>query len=360
MNKGHVFIVNEESLPIHLKYMFVGVSSGGKDNNIGLLADICRVKKDDYVFFYIEGRNVKKGRFFGVFKSVDDTVYHVTGNNAKSPNLPVKLIYRKRIKPYKVYSNGVLEWEALDKLPTYAKELLWTLIYRKMKGGRGNTMLFPWETERLISLIESANDGNSLNYNGFDFDDAEYKILKSSKTINQDVGNILTIPIAEIKKSETGLQAYILQRLKTGQNDFLPQIFGKNIVWIGNEVFAGTGMQKIDIVTIEKIDETSYLYRLIELKHPKSSTNINFAALQLEYYINWAREDIGGHIIGGKKFNIKPILLSLTSKYNLIPENIVRDIKLLSSISNNPEIWEIDFSFNTNPYESAKIPAPHL
>jgi len=348
MKRGHVFIVNEESLPIHLKHMFVGVSSGEKDNNIGLLADICRVKKDDYVFFYIEGRSVKKGRFFGVFKSADDIVYHITGNNAKSPNLPIKLIYRKKIQPYKVYANGVLEWLALDKLPTYAKELLWTLIYRKMKGGRGNTMLFPWETERLISLIENENSGNSLNYNDFDFDNANYKILKSSETINHNIENIITIPITEIKKSETGLQSYILQQLKTGQNNFLSQIFGKNIVWIGNEVFAGTGMQKIDIVTIEKIDETSYLYRLIELKHPKSSTNVNFAALQLEYYINWAREDIGGHIIGGKNFNTKPILLSLTSKYNSVPQNIIAEIKNLNSISKNPEIWEINFSLNTN------------
>jgi len=62
-------------------------------------------------------------------------------------------LYRKEIKPYRVYQKGVLEWIALDKLPTYAKELLWTLIYRKMKGKRGNTMLFPWEVERLISLI---------------------------------------------------------------------------------------------------------------------------------------------------------------------------------------------------------------
>lgn len=348
MKRGHVFIVNEESLPVHLQHMFVGVSSGGKDNNIGLLADICRVKKDDYVFFYIEGRNVKKGRFFGVFKTVDDVVYHITGNNALKPNLPVKLIYRKRIKPYKVYAKGVLEWEALDKLPTYAKELLWTLIYRKMKGGRGNTMLFPWETERLISLIESENAGNSFGNNDFNFDNSSYQIINGVPSATHSLLNTINIPIAEIKKSETALQAYILQQLKIGTNNFLPQIFGNNIVWIGNEVFAGTGMQKIDIMTVEKIDDTSHLYRLIELKHPKSSTNINFAALQLEYYVNWSREDVGGHVIGGKNFNIKPILLSLTAQYNSIPQNIITEIQNLNSVSKNPEIWEVDFGFNPN------------
>jgi hypothetical protein len=62
------------------------------------------VKRGDFVFFYIEGRNTKKGRFFGIFKVVDNTVYHTTGSNALNPNLPVKFISRKKIIPYRVYS----------------------------------------------------------------------------------------------------------------------------------------------------------------------------------------------------------------------------------------------------------------
>ena len=67
MLRGHVFIVNEDTLPIHLKYMFVGTGAGDKDNHISLLADMLRVKKDDFIFFYIEGNNTKKGRFFWYF-----------------------------------------------------------------------------------------------------------------------------------------------------------------------------------------------------------------------------------------------------------------------------------------------------
>jgi len=348
MLRGHVFIVNENTLPIHLEYMFVGTSAGGRDNNVSLLSDMLRIKEDDFIFFYIEGRENKKGRFFGVFKAVDSTVYHLTGNNATHPNLPVKLIYRKKIKPYKVYPKGVLEWIALDKLPTYAKELLWTLIYRKMKGQRGNTMLFPWEVERLISLIEDENQGQFLTGNDFTFDSISYEIKKCNRTRTHYMGDPVNLSISDLRNSETHFQAFILQNLSLNRNNFLPQIFGKNLVWIGNEVFAGSGMQKIDIFTIEKIDETTYLYRLIELKHPKSSVNINFAPMQLEYYINWAREDIGGHILGGKKFNIKPILIVLSRSFNSIPSNIVADIKKLNSISLLPEIYEIDFSLNVN------------
>lgn len=48
--RGHVFVVNEETLPIHLEYQFVGVSSGGRDTNIALLADALRVKEGDFIF----------------------------------------------------------------------------------------------------------------------------------------------------------------------------------------------------------------------------------------------------------------------------------------------------------------------
>jgi len=348
MLRGHVFIVNENTLPIHLEYMFVGTSAGGRDNNISLLADMLRIKENDFIFFYIEGKETKKGRFFGIFKAVDHTVYHLTGNEATHPNLPVKLVYRKRIKPYKVYPKGVLEWVALDKLPTYSKELLWTLIYRKMKGQRGNTMLFPWEVERLISLIENENQGQCLTNNYFTFDAISYEIKKYNRSLKHNIGNPARVDINDLKNSETHFQAFILQNLSLNKNSFLPQIFGKNLTWIGNEVFAGSGMQKIDIFTIEKIDETSYLYRIIELKHPKSSMNVNFAPAQLEYYVNWAREDIGGHILGGKKFNIKPVLVVLTRSFNTIPSNVIADIKRLKSISCTPEIYEIDFSLRVN------------
>jgi len=348
MNRGHVFIVNEETLPIHLQYMFVGTSSGERDNNISLLADMLRVKSGDLIFFYIEGRADKKGRFFGLFKALEDIVYHLTGPEAQNPNLPVKLIYRKKIKPYQVYPKGVLEWVALDKLPTYAKELLWTLIYRKMKGGRGNTMLLPWELERLISMIMNENNGEFMSAENFSFNSENYQIIQSENTTHHNWGTPLQVSERELNRSESHFQAFILQKLRLENNDFCPEIFGRNIVWIGNELFAGSGMQKIDIFTIEKLDQTRYLYRIIELKHPKPSINVNSSPGQLEYYINWAREDIGGHIIGAQRFNLKPILLVLTKSFNTIQQDVISEIRRLDSISFSPEIWEMNFNLEIN------------
>ena len=343
--RSHVFIVNEETLPKHLSYNFVGVSSGDKDSNISLLADMKRVKNGDLVIFYIEGRGNKKGRFFGTYKIEDDDVIHSMGNDAFEPELPVKLIYRRRIVPYEVFPVGVLEWEALDKLPHYANELFWTLIYRKMKGGRGNTMLFPWETKRLLNLIRDTNNNEFMSHENYTFNLETYEIARGEKNSVIRSNIITEIPKNEVYKSESHFQAYLLQNIKVGKNDYLPEIFGENITWLGNEVFAGSGMQKIDIMTIEEIGSEEYLFRLIELKHPKSSTNVTNAPNQLEYYVNWAREDIGGHIIGARKFNVKPIILNLGNSRYSVPGDVVDDFKKLDSISFGPEIWELSPDF---------------
>ncbi len=212
-----------------------------------------------------------------------------------------------------------------------------------MKGKRGNTMLFPWEAERLINLIRDENKGSHLEGQHFSFDTNSYSIISGSKTLSHNLGKLVSLEWNNVRNSETHFQAFILQNLQVENNNFYPEIFGRNIVWIGNEVFAGSGMQKIDLMTIERINETRLLFRIIELKHPKSRMGINFAASQLEYYINWAREDIGGHILGAYQFNIKPVLLILTSELYDIPENVVDGISKLSSISFEPEIWQIDF-----------------
>jgi len=107
-------------------------------------------------------------------------------------------------------------------------------------------------------------------------------------------------------------------------------------------------MQKIDLMTIEKTNETNSIFRIIEIKHLKSKVDITSASEQLEYYINWALEDIGGHLKGAKKFNIKPILLVFTKKFNSIPNDVVEKINNLKDISFEPEIWEIDFEGKTN------------
>ena len=57
------------------------------------------------------------------------------------------------------------EWEALDEIKNIQSpnQMLWSLIYRKLKGNRGNTMITIYESERLCQLIRDKNSRQKIN-----------------------------------------------------------------------------------------------------------------------------------------------------------------------------------------------------
>ncbi|MCH5327301.1 MAG: hypothetical protein J1E29_08895, partial [Duncaniella sp.] len=67
----HVFVVTEQSFKVHLEYQFVGTGSRNEDVDfnglttslkhhatenglVGMMADFSRVRRDDYVIFYVQ------------------------------------------------------------------------------------------------------------------------------------------------------------------------------------------------------------------------------------------------------------------------------------------------------------------
>jgi len=216
--KANVFIVNDATFPSHLQYLFAGTGAKDKDEDVGLLSDIKRVRSGDFVIFYIEATTKVKGGFYGIFKIADQNplVFQAKGRNGFQPNLGKKLIYRTLIEPYEVYPEGVPEWEALDKLPVYATEIQWSLIYRKLKGKRGCTPLLPWEAQKLMDMIRNKNRGKPIadsKFNGsFDWDIQNRKIItKPSKQSYQYLRNynfntLKTIcDLQRITKKEKGI-----------------------------------------------------------------------------------------------------------------------------------------------------------
>jgi len=322
--KTHVFIVNENTFPIHLRYLFAGTGAQDKNENISLLSDIKRVRAGDLVIFYIETTTKTKGGFYGIFKIANQTplVFHTPGQSGKQPNLSKKLIYRTLIEPYEVYSEGVPEWEVLDKLPIYATEVLWSLIYRKLKGKRGCTPLLPWEAQRLIDMIRNKNSGQPIadsNFNGgFDWDSANRKIITTQNRLNYPYPRNYNLNvIAKIgqlqmsgKAYESYLQLYFMENL--GFDPSLNPIVGDNVVWFGNEVACGMGMQKIDILTIcQSMDRKEY--RIIELKDEPVQPEV---VDQIEYYVNWASQNSGRHLDGAFNWNIQPVIVAPLKRRN--------------------------------------------
>lgn len=314
----HIFIVNDDTFPSHLKYLFAGTGAKDRDENIPLLSDIKRVRPGDFVLFYIEATTRVKGGFFGIFRIADQTplVFHTPQQNGFQPSLGKKLIYRTLLEPYEVYSEGVPEWEALDKLPVYANEIQWSLIYRKLKGKRGCTPLLPWEAQRLMDMIRTKNRGvpiaNSQFRGGFDWDQTNRKIITTQnrldypypRTFNYDVLEEIYKLQRQNRAYEIHLQLYFIENIGIKPN--LDSIIGNNLIWFGNEVACGVGMQKIDILTICQ-DREKKVYRLIELKDEPVQPEV---VEQIEYYVKWASQDSGRHLDGAFDWNIQPIIVA--------------------------------------------------
>lgn len=268
----HVFIVNDTTFDIHLKYMFAGTGTDKEPtflttyddtginhtterNLVALIADISRVKIDDEILFYLQGNENHSGTIFGIFKVKNNPFY--CKDNYLQSDLKKNLQYRVLIEKDEVYAQGISEYTALDSLQDieHPSQMCWSLIYRKLRGNRGCTMITDYEAERLKDLIKKANnnevitlsnDNDIFSYNSQNNciyvtqPNTEYR---GKKDESLDITKRLLVKIQNNKAYETHLQAYILQHINIDNN--LKQLLvpnTENSFWIGNEVGCGVGM----------------------------------------------------------------------------------------------------------------------
>ena len=331
----HVFIVDEKTFRYHLQYMFAGTGARDKDVDfndssdselytskehaaesglVAMMADCSRIRSGDYVIFYLQAAGGREGRFYGVFKAVGDAFLDRKSNpQYLLDQLGKNLTFRVRIEPFEVYGKGVTEWKALDEIRLIHSpyQMLWSLIYRKLKGNRGNTMITVYESERLIDLIRRENSNTPLPPAvGYSFYDGE---IHTSGVANPYLGteepfNILPRLVAKHnsrKAHEAHLQMYITQNV--GRNANLDQALGitdQPIEWIGNEVSCGVGMQRIDVMLSVVTGEARRVVMPIELKAvPAAEYNI----WQINRYIEWIEQ----YYTPNRISTIQPVLLCL-------------------------------------------------
>lgn len=278
-----------------------------------MLADCSRVRINDNVIFYLQAKDGRDGRFYGIFKIDSEPFLDLNGEQQylAEEGLRKVLPYRVRLRPYKVYSKGVTEWTALDdieQVPTPDK-MIWSLIYRKLRGNRGNTMITIYEAKRLLNLIRSENDSHFISGNHFSFDLSNRIIVpgKGAKNTGQEQQiNILPRLIFKYnsKKSyEAHLQSYIIGNIE--KNLSLLRALGldaASINWIGNEVSCGVGMQRIDIMLSKIENPTQRIVLPVELKAvPASEDNIS----QISRYIDWIEQ----YYIPNRTSTIEPVLI---------------------------------------------------
>ncbi len=362
MATTHVFIVDVTTFKYHLEYMFTG--TGAKNNNIdfnnsptsnlhsttennllGMIADSQRIRVDDFVIFYLQQnfqKGIREGKFYGVFKVKEAPSFLDNNDNSQFLKLQLgkSLTFRTIIEPHQVYANGATEWEALDEIRYIQSpnQMLWSLIYRKLKGNRGNTMITIYESERLINLIRNKNNRTTLNGVNFTFNETTQQIEIIQQTHlyrgRKEVINILPRLIHKYcngKQFETHLQAYILQNIEN-----LPIFIRQPIEWIGNEVSCGVGMQRIDIML--SINGENRKVIPIELKSVSAYPEIT---MQLQRYVDWIEQ----YYLPNRPSDIEPMIISreITDKSSQNYQDLINAFNNFNGQNNILKLRYVEF-----------------
>ena len=363
----HVFVVDARTFKLHLEYMFAG--TGAKDktspflvnaeesyhhsterNLVGMIADISRVRPGDKVVFYLQAAANNPGMFFGFFKAESIGFFDENDDgNYLINELGKGLAFRIRISPDCVYPLGITEHEFLDDLSgkEFPYELCWSMIYRKLKGNRGCTMITQYEYEDLKKKLDAKNNGQILTAPYLSYNSSEVRIVPADeKHPYQGRMDSLAIKQRLLYKAhrynafETHLQAFVMQKFDDAELKDKLLTLDNNSVWIGNEVACGVGMQRIDTLIIEENDCEVHI-RIIEMKDEEPYGYI--LDEQLPWYLKWTSQYMIPNLQrNGKKIIIHPCILARKTDNQDMIERI-RTEKLISLNMQNVTVMSTEY-----------------
>lgn len=338
-----------------------------KENNlVRMLADSQRIRKRDYIVFYLQqnaSQGIFEGKFYGIFQASED--YSFLDNNDQNQfltkELDKSLTFRTIIEPLEVFPQGVTEWEALDEIRYINSpyQMLWSLIYRKLKGNRGNTMITIYESDRLFKLLRDKNRKHTLDNTGFSFDENKQEIINQPKrnyTGRKEKVNILPRLISKYSANqafETHLQEYIVSQVGRMTNPSLDDtlVKGLKIEWLGNEVSCGVGMQRIDIA-LSLLASNSRIIEAVELKATEASPTITY---QLQRYVDWIEQ----YYIPNRISDIQPVIvakMTVDKKHNNYRDLISNINRFNENNRNCYPIKYIEYSLVNNDLHFSECP----
>lgn len=372
----HVFIVDETTFKYHLEYGFAGTGAGGDlspflQNHtyanprkkadgltsqgemklVGMIADVSRIRIGDKIIFYLQAKGNREGMFFGVYRAKTTAFFDENdSNNYLVDDTGKGLSFRILIEPDEIYQLGVTEHEYLDSLDgkSYPYQMCWSLIYRKLKGNRGCTMITDYEFSNLLNKLKTKNHNQSKSWLNTTYDKTGNCISLGNhyqyagRMLSTNITNRLIHKANNRNAYEVHLQSLIMQ-------NFDNQILGKlyNFIasntpfdfWIGNEVSCGVGMQRIDIMTIQQ-NTSDVFIKIMELKCVQPYSEI--ITKQIPWYIKWVSEYIAPNYIQlGKKVHISPCIVALDTN-NIIFHNTLNAFTPYS-IHKNLDVGKIQF-----------------
>lgn len=307
----HVFVVDQTTFKYHLEYLFAGTGAKDKKSDflreadvtynsttermlVGMIADISRIRQGDKIIFYLQATATSSGTFFGVFKVSSTPFFDENDDdNYLKTNTEKGLSFRVLIEPDEVYAKGITEHEYLDSLQgkNHPYDLCWSLIYRKLKGNRGCTMIMDYEFDDLLNKLRAKNNNTTITGPYFTYNTTTCEIVNTPISNDylgrQDQLNILPRMLFKGSRNnafETHLQAYITANFDSEPlSELLIPLRNENC-WIGNEVSCGVGMQRIDLM-LKQENETDVYIKLIELKD--EAPYLGIVQYQLPWYLEW-------------------------------------------------------------------------
>lgn len=326
---AHVFIVSKITFKYHLEYMFAGTGASDvatdfifdasiklntqdEKRSVGMITDVSRIKKGDKIIFFVTGIS----RFYGIFEVQSEFFLDPNdSNNFLVNELGKILTYRILLKPYKVYKYGISEYDCLDSLKdvNYPDEICWSLIYRKLGGNRGCTMIT--DQEYIILERKLANNNEELIGTNYSFDADSNEIILNNQNCNYsgrqiDIVENMKINMLDRYSSRKAFEHYIqyfsVLLLKSDNYQNLLNS-AASVTWIGNEVMCSFGEHRIDAFAIQE-ENNKVEISLIEMKDEKIRDCIIY---QIDGYLKWLKYYIIPYYLRAKKsVIIHPIVIS--------------------------------------------------
>ena len=326
---AHVFIVNKLTFKYHLEYKFAGTGASDvstdfifdasiqlktqdEKRSIGMITDVSRIKIGDKILFFVTGIS----KFYGIFEAASEFFFDPNDSaNFLVNDLGKILTYRILLKPYIIYKKGISEFDCLDSLKDviYPDEICWSLIYRKLGGNRGCTMITNQEYNLLAKKLATNNE--IVNGNNFSFDQYTNEIIPNNIDYKYtgrkiDIVNYLRTNMnnryINKKAFEHYIQYFIVLLLKDKNYQ---KVLTSNlpVTWIGNEVMCSFGEHRIDAFAIQE-DDNQVEISLIEMKDEKITDLIKY---QIEGYLKWLKDYIIPYYLRqNKSITINPIIVS--------------------------------------------------
>jgi len=356
--RGHVFVVDKFSWPVHRSRLFCGVKNPKDEKTrFSLYADLKAIRENDIVIFYqrrIDEPPENRG-FRGYFKVVSEpffdeedieweeningkkVLYKVLGkcpycgtsysekfeanDNKREPKCVIcgkplvddKLIYH--ILPNRILIEPVEYYELpVDDNTAYIdvtdQGVLRTMLFRKIWGpGRERSIshLLPEETEKIIRLLRRVNENKVENLNSIEYPKT------SRKKIKIELGE------GPMVKHESVLEAWMMENIDKDY-DVLKEVIGPSneIEYFGNNVLYGIGGEKVDIL-VTHINESGIRYKasVIELKKGNITKD---AISQVKKYAYWIGQLVTANYIIDHEINkltLQPILIGYDTAKNL-------------------------------------------